>query len=174
MDGTQRLIGLFHEAANTAQAIDALHEMGVQDRQITVMTGVPYPERALGRHSEWLRLPFIVLAGALGGMTFGFFMAVITPHLYRLDVGGHPTVGFPPAAVIIFVFTMMATIVSTFLGVLWEMNFPEFGMKYYDKMVTDGHIGVIVEYPAALADAVRKVMEQNGGHHIHRPERQQL
>jgi len=125
MEDVMNLMGLFRDGTETAQVIDSLYELGMKDRQVTVMTGVPYPERSLGRHVEWLRLPNIVLAGALAGFFLGLFLAVITPHLYRLDIGGHPTVGFPPAAVITFVFTMMATIVSTFLGVLWEMNFPE-------------------------------------------------
>lgn len=174
MEDVLNLMGLFRDGTKTAQVIDSLYELGMEDRQVTVMTGVPYPERALGRHVEWLRLPNIVLAGALVGFFLGFFLAVITPHLYRLDIGGHPTVGFPPAAVIIFVFTMMATIVSTFLGVLWEMNFPEFGPKFYDKRVTDGYLAVLVEHDPSEESLVRKIFEQHGCDSIQRPERQSL
>jgi hypothetical protein len=165
MDDTGKLMALFQEAKETSEAIDALYEFGIEDEQIIVMTGVPYPEGALERTSEWLRLPYIVLAGALGGFLFGIFLSVITPHLYRLDVGGHPTVSFPPAAVITFVFTMMATIISTFLGVLWEMDFPKFGPKYYHKNVTDGYLAVLVNFPPD---------EKHNGHQIHRPELQAL
>jgi hypothetical protein len=171
---TGELMAVFRESTNTANAIDALHEAGVADNQIVVMTGVPFPEGALGRHVEWLRLPYIVLAGALGGMIFGLFLSAITPHLYRLDVGGHPAVGFPPAAIIVFVFTMMATIISTFLGVLWEMDFPEFGPKYYHNLVTDGHLAVLVEYPSDMEVTVRELLETHGGDHIHHPQRQSL
>jgi hypothetical protein len=170
----ERLMALFHEATATADAIDGLHAMGLADEGITVLTGVPYPERSIGLHVEWLRLPYIVLAGALGGLIFGLFLSVITPHLYRLDVGGHPPVGFAPAAVITFVFTMMATIISTFLGVVWEMNFPEFGPKYYDKRVNDGFIGVLVVFPTNLKAQVRNLLEQHGGTSIHQPEKQPL
>jgi hypothetical protein len=102
---------------------------------------------------------------------FGLFLAAITPHLYRLDIGGHPPVGFPPAAVIIFALTMMATIVSTFLGVLWEMDFPRFGPAPYHKLVTDGHLAVLVEFPASLEVQVRQVLESHNAHHIGEPER---
>jgi len=170
MSEVARLMAIFDEATQTAEAIDALHEAGVADDQIVVMSGVPYPERALGRHVEWLRLPYIVLAGALGGMLVGFFFAVITPNLYPINIGGRPTVGFPPAAVIIFVFTMMATLISTFLGVLWEMGFPEFGPKYYDKSATDGSLVVLVEFPAAIEHNVRQLLEEHGARHIRRPE----
>jgi len=174
MEDTMNLMGLFRDSTETAQVLDSLYELGMLDRQVTVMTGVPYPERSLGRHVEWLQLPNIVLAGALVGFFLGLFLAVITPHLYRLDIGGHPIVGFPPAAVITFVFTMMATIVSTFVGVLWEMNFPEFSPKYYDKRVTDGYLVVLVEHNHSEESLVRKIFEQHGCDSIHIPERQPL
>lgn len=174
MKDTMNLMGLFRDGNETAQVIDSLYELGMLDHQVTVMTGVPYPERSLGRHVEWLRLPNIVFAGALAGFVLGLFLAVITPHLYRLDIGGHPTVGFPPAAVITFVFTMMATIVSTFLGVLWEMNFPEFSPKHYDKRITDGYLAVLVEHDPSEESLVRKLFEQHGCDSIQRPERQPL
>ncbi len=153
-----------------AEVIDEFHDLGIPDNKIVVMTGVPYPEGALGRHREWLTLPYIVGAGAVAGMLFGLFLAVITPHLYRLDVGGHPPVGFPPAAVIIFIFTMMATIVSTFLGVLWEMNFPRFGPAPYHKLVTDGHLAVILEIPMQLEDKVMQTLETHHALQIGEPE----
>jgi hypothetical protein len=174
MDNSEKLMATFKKATETSDAIDALYEFGIEDEQIVVMTGMPYPEGALERTTEWLRLPYIVIAGALGGFLFGIFLSVITPHLYRLDVGGHPTVSFPPAAVITFVFTMMATIISTFLGVLWEMDFPEFGPKYYHKKVTDGYLAVLVDFPPELEEQVRGAFEKHNAHQIQRPELQSL
>ena len=174
MSDTLTLIALFNQATDTAEAVDRLHTLGIPDKNMVVMTGVPYPDQALGRHREWLTLPIIVLAGAAVGLLFGLFLAVITPHLYRLDVGGHPPVGFPPAAVIIFVFTMMAIIVSTFLGVLWEMNFPRFGPTPYHKLVTDGHLAVLVELAPELEGQVRGVLEAQNAHQVGEAERMAL
>jgi Protein of unknown function (DUF3341) len=174
LDPALSLMALFHEATQTAEAIDELHLLGIPDDKMAVMTGVPYPERSLGRGREWLALPYIVVAGAVGGFLFGLFLAVVTPHLYRLDIGGHPPVGFPPAAVIVFVFTMMATIVSTFLGVLWEMNFPRFGPAPYHKLVTDGHLALLLEVSPSLEAGARRILEAHRAHHVGEPERMTL
>jgi hypothetical protein len=171
MTDSMTLMALFDKSSDTSEAIDELHNLGLPDNQVVVITGVPYPEGALGRHREWLTLPYIVLAGAIVGFLFGLFLAVITPHLYRLDVGGHPPVGYPPAAVIIFVFTMMATIVSTFLGVLWEMDFPRFGPAPYHKLVTDGKLAVMLDFPKPLEDRVMHILESKHAHQIGEPER---
>jgi hypothetical protein len=167
---TITLIALFDESTDTAKAIDELHALGIPDDKMVVMTDVPYPEGALGRSREWLTLPYIVLAGAAAGLLFGLFLSAITPHLYRLDVGGHPPVGFPPAAVITFVLTMMGVIVSTFLGVLWEMDFPRFGPSPYHKAVTDGKLGVLLEFPSELQENVNTILTANQADYIGGPE----
>lgn len=174
MSETITLMGLFDASTDTADAIDEIHRLGISEADIIVMTGIPYPERALGRHHEWIRLPYIVLAGALAGFLFGLFLSVITPAFYPLTVGGRAIVGGPPAAVITYVFTMMATIVSTFLGVLWEMGFPSFSPKYYDKGVTGGHLAVLLQCEEEEEPALTGIMEAHGGRHIHRPQRMAL
>lgn len=174
MTETITLMGLFSESTETADAIDDLYRLGIPEDDIVVMTGVPYPEQALGRAREWLRLPYIVLAGALAGLLFGIFLSVITPRLYPLSIGGRPNVAGPPAAVIIYVFTMMATIVSTFLGVIWEMGFPSFALKYYDKLVTSGYLAVLLECLESQKDDVTSIMETHGGRLVHHPEKMVL
>jgi hypothetical protein len=80
-------------------------------------------------------------------------------------------VSFAPAAIITFVFTMLATIVATFLGVLWEMDFPEFGSKYYHQQVTDGRLAVLVEASGEFAAQVRELLEKHGADPVQRAEK---
>ena len=170
----QSLISLFKESSEISEAIDRLHEIGISESNMIVMTGVPYPEGAIGRHKEWMALPYIVAAGALGGAIFGLFLAVITPHLYRLDIGGHPPAGFPPTAIIIFVFTMMATIVSTFLGVLWEMNFPRFGPAPYHPLVTSGYLALLIDVAPEMQEAVNHILTEHNAEYVGEAERMTL
>jgi hypothetical protein len=165
------LIGLFDESTKTADAIDEINALDIYEGEIVIMTGMPYPQEAFGSEREWIRLPYIVLAGAIAGFFVGIFLSVVTPSLYPLTVGGRPIVTGPPAAVITFVFTMMGTIVSTFLGVIWEMGFPSFDKKYYDRSVTSGHLAVVLFCTDSQESSVISIMEAHGGHHIHRAER---
>ena len=168
------IMGLFEQAKNAADIIDDLYQLGFQSDEIEIMTGVPYPEQALGRHREWLRLPYIVLGGAAAGLLFGIFLSVITPTLYPLTLGGRSIVTGPPAAIIIFVFTMMATIVSTFLGVLWEMGFPSFEPKHYHKLVTSGQIAIVLDCPESQENEITSLMKTHGGTDIARSERMKV
>lgn len=174
MTEMKSLLGLFNEPSQVAETIDALFALGIPNENMVVMSGAPYPEGALGRHRTWLTLPYIVAAGAVAGLLFGLFLAVITPHLYRLDIGGHPPVGFAPAAIIIFVFTMMAVIVSTFLGVLWEMDFPRFGLAPYHRLVTQGQLALLLEFHPDLEQDVMGVLEEHYAQQIDEPERMAL
>ncbi len=174
MNDSVTLMGLFRSSTDTADAIDKIHQLGLPDGNVVVMSGIPYPERALGRHHEWSRLPYIVLAGAATGLLFGLFLSVVTPALYPLTVGGRAVVTGPPAAVITYVFTMMATIVSTFLGVLWEMGFPSFASKYYEERVTSGELALLVSCPEDKEDEIKGILEAHGGLNIHRPKRKAL
>ncbi|MDX1613872.1 MAG: quinol:electron acceptor oxidoreductase subunit ActD [Candidatus Promineifilaceae bacterium] len=174
MSETITLMGLFQTSTATADAIDELHRLNVPEPDVVVMTGIPFPEQALGRHHEWIRLPYIVLAGAFAGLLFGLFLSTVTPALYPLTVGGRSVVTGPPAAVITYVFTMMATIVSTFLGVLWEMGFPSFEPKYYSDRVTSGNLAVLVTCQEEQAAEIKEALVAHGGQQIHRPERMPL
>jgi len=169
MQPTITLISIFEESEKTAEAIDDLCNLGISESAITVMTGVPYPEQALGRHTEWIRLPYIVLIGAFCGLLFGVFLSVVTPLLYPLSVGGRSIVTGPPAMIIIFVFTMMATIVSIFLGVIWEMGFPSFEKKYYDVNVTSGKMAVLIDCSESIENEVRDILKNRGASDIDRP-----
>ena len=172
MNNTINLMGLFENDAATSAALDDIYDLGVHDDQITVISGIPYPEQALGRHHVWIRLPSIVLVGAFAGFLSGYFLSSITPRLYPINVSGHPVTGGPPAAVITYIFTMLFAVIATFIGVLWEIDVPGFEKKFYDRRVTSGQLAVVLEdIPPDKEAAVMAAMEAHGGQDIHRPEK---
>ncbi|MCP4423891.1 MAG: DUF3341 domain-containing protein [Chloroflexi bacterium] len=175
MSNTINLMGLFENDAATSAALNDIYELGVEDEQITVISSIPYPEQALGRHHVWIRLPSIVLIGAFVGFMFGYFLSSITPRLYPINVSGHPLTGGPPAAIITYIFTMLFAVISTFIGVLWEIDVPGFEKKFYDRKVTSGQLAVVLEgLPADKEAAAIMAMEAHGGQDIRRPEKMTL
>ncbi|HSR32994.1 MAG TPA: quinol:electron acceptor oxidoreductase subunit ActD [Anaerolineae bacterium] len=160
------VLGLFHEATSTADTIDRLRELGVQEDAITVMSGVPYTPEMLGRRPVYERLAPIALIGAVGGFLAALFLTVVTPHLYEIPVGGQPLVSVPPSIIIIFEFTMLGTLLATFGGLLAEIAFPSVGRQDYDPRITEGHIGVLAVVDEALVEQVQSALEETGAHHL--------
>jgi mono/diheme cytochrome c family protein len=163
------ILGLFHEATPTANAIDTLEaQLGVPEEKISVISGIPYTTSMLGRGVRYERLVPIALAGAVGGLLTGLFLAAGTPLLYPLVVNGQPYIPIPPSLIILFELTMMGTIVATFAGLLAESRFPGFGRAAYDEHITEGHIGLLVEVDEMQLDAAQKILTDQGSHHIQR------
>jgi mono/diheme cytochrome c family protein/membrane-bound metal-dependent hydrolase YbcI (DUF457 family) len=160
------LLGLFHEATSTSDTIDQLHEIGIADEKIVVMSSIPYSAEMLGRRYSYRRLGLIAFIGALSGLLAGLFLTVGTPLLYSISVGGQPIIPIPPSIIIIFEFTMLGAIVATFAGLIAETRFPEFGREIYDRRITEGHIGVMIRTQDELADKARQILEANGAHHM--------
>jgi mono/diheme cytochrome c family protein len=167
------LLGLFHEATPTADTIDELRNLGVSDDKITVMSGIPYRPDILGRRHVYERLALIALIGALSGLLAALFLMFGIPVLWPIHVGGQPLFPIPPSLIIIFEFVMLGAMVGTFGGLIAETRFPSFGRHIYDKRITEGHIGVLVQVSANLADQAQKVLENNGAHHLQRTEAQE-
>jgi mono/diheme cytochrome c family protein len=160
------VLGLYHEATSTADTIDRLHELGVPDDAITVMSGVPYTPEMLGRRPVYERLVLYALLGALGGLVAALFLTVVTPYLYPIEVGGMPLVPGPPTIIIVFEFTMLGALLATFGGFLAEIAFPAVGRLGYDPRVTEGHIGVLAVVDEGLVAEVEAILRETGAHHL--------
>jgi mono/diheme cytochrome c family protein len=162
------ILGLFHEATPTADTLEQLAALGIEARNITVMSDVPYRPEILGRRPTYERLFLTALIGALGGLLTALFLTVGTPLLNPVHVGGQPVVPIPPSLIIIFELTMLGTMLATFAGLIAESRFPAFGRTVYDRRITEGHIGILVQIDDALADQVEALLRANGAHHMQR------
>lgn len=82
------LLALFEDIDPAANAIEKLHEMGIADSQINVISGVPIMHRMLGRPDQSTNVSRLALGGAIAGFMFGLFLNFGTPGLYNISVGG--------------------------------------------------------------------------------------
>lgn len=153
MEQSIRLI-LFKEdqIEQATDAIETLHKQGIQDKDISVISGVPFTEKILGRPMQWTRVPIIGIGGALVGFLTASLLNFVTPNLYKLTVGGMPLTPIPTSIVVTFELTMLGLLIATFLGVFVEMISPSYGPKGYHPKISDGYIGILFNCPVNIEE----------------------
>lgn len=130
-----------------SEAIETLHHQGIAEKDISIISGVPYSEKILGRPMAWTKVPVIGVAGALVGFIAAGLLNFLTPNLYKLTTGGMPLTPIPTSIVVTFELTMLGLLISTFLGVFIEMISPTYGPKGYHPKISDGYIGILFRCP---------------------------
>lgn len=153
-----------------SEALGKLHELGIGDDDISVISGVPYSEKILGRPMRWTRVPQIGMAGAVVGFIVAVLLNWGTPALYSLRVGGQPLYPIPTSIVLIFELTMLGLLLSTFLGVFVEMISPSYGPQGYHPKVSDGHIAILFTCPPDQDRKMHSALTELGADLVHREE----
>ena len=59
------LLALFEDIDPAAEAIDKLHDMGVTDDRLNVISGIPVTHKMLGRPHPWTNVSRLALGGAI-------------------------------------------------------------------------------------------------------------
>src|SRR4026209_2703039 len=168
------LLALFEDIDPAANAIEKLHEMGVTDDNINVISGVPITHKMLGRPHPWTNVSRLALGGAVAGFCFGAFLNYGTPYLYPVLVGGQYITPVPPGMILIFEMTMLFALLSTFLGVFLDSYFPNYRPLEYVPEISDGKIGIFFKYPLDEQEKFVDAMNQLGAESVRPTEAQQL
>jgi hypothetical protein len=141
------LLALFEDIDPAAEAIDKLHDMGVTDDRLNVISGIPVTHKMLGRPHPWTNVSRLALGGAIAGFFIGLFLNFGTPYLYFVPVGGQYITPIPPGLIIVFEMTMLFALLATFLGVFLDSFFPNYGPMHYVPEISDGKIGIFFKIP---------------------------
>jgi hypothetical protein len=168
------LLALFEDIDPAANAIEKLHEMGVTDDRINVISGVPIMHRMLGRPHPWTNVGRLALGGAVAGFLFGLFLNFGTPRLYAVHVGGQYLYPIPPGLILVFEMTMLFALLSTFLGVFLDSYFPNYRPMDYVSEISDGKIGVFFKVPEAEQQDYSDALNQLGAESVKATEARQL
>lgn len=168
------MLALFEDIDPAAHAIDKLHQMGVTDDRISVISGVPINHRMLGRPHPWTNVSRLALGGAIAGFLFGVFLNFGTPNLYSVRVGGQALYPIPPGLIIIFEMTMLFALLSTFLGVFLDSYFPNYRPLDYVPEVSDGKIGVFFQVPPDEQQKFTEALSDMGAQSVQPTEARQL
>jgi len=162
MSDSVMLLALFDEIDPAAKGIARLREMGVDDSRMEVISGIPIPERVLGRPRVRTHVPLFALAGAALGLAAAVFFMEGIPLLFPLHVGGQPLYPFPPLLVVGFELSMLGLMTAAFLGVFIDSRFPSDEPKEYTAEVSDGKIAIVFTCPADAVNTYEAAMGAAG------------
>ena len=161
MSDTLTLLALFTEIDPTVNAIDKLHEMGIADDKMDVISGIPVSQEVLGRPRIPTIIPRLAMGGAMLGLVAALFLIFGIPGLYPLVVGGQPVFPFPPFLIVGFELTMLGLMGTAFVGLFLAGRFPAYEPAMYLPEISDGKIAVVfscpVENQAQFEDAMRSL-----------------
>ena len=174
MSDSTMLLAVFEDIEPVTQAIDKLHELGVQDDQMNVISGIPFPGRVLGRPSALTNVSRIALFGALLGMSLGLFLIYGTPAIYPLHVGGQPVFPVPMGIIITFEMTMLGLMGLAFLGMFVDSGFPVYTPMEYVSEISDGKIAVLFSCPTTEQEKFVDVLTKVGAEKVSPAEARQL
>jgi hypothetical protein len=155
------LLAVFDDIEPAANGIAKLREIGVKDDAINVVSGLPFPARALGRPAARTWVTKIAMFGAVGGASIGLFLLYGTAFMYPLHVGGQPIYPIPMLFIAVFETAMLGLMTSAFLGLFVDSGFPSYTPKDYVHQISDGKIAVFFrcerEDEKRLADSLTKL-----------------
>ncbi len=163
-----QLLGLFNEAASTAEAIERLHRAGLGDEQVSVISSVPYRPRMLRRPEIASRISAVAGIGALVGAVIGLAITFGTYSLNPLPVGGQPQFPIPPTLIVVFEVTMLGMMWAAFGAFLFINRMPVFGQPPFSEHVVDGSIGVLVQSPPTRTAEIERVLREAGAGEVQR------
>jgi Protein of unknown function (DUF3341) len=149
------LMGLFEEPESVAAAMDALRAAGFAGRELTVLSGTPYPEGAFGEEPVRHRLYVFPFVGAACGFAVGLLLTIGTQLAFPLVTGGKPILSIPPMINVLYEATLLGAIVFTVLGVIFESRLPDLAGLPYDPRIGEGYLGLVVGPSARQGEAER-------------------
>jgi hypothetical protein len=168
------MLAVFEDIDPAADAIEKLHEAGITDDRINVISGVPVAHKMLGRPHPPTNVSRLSLGGAVAGFMIGIFLNFVTPNMYTVLVGGQYITPIPPGLIVTFEMTMLFALLATFLGVFLDSYFPNYRPMEYVSEVSDGKIAIFFKCSEADQKELTDALKNLGAESIKPAEAQQL
>lgn len=174
MTEPRTFLAVFEDIDPAADAIEKLHEMGVDDDHIHVISGIPVKRQILGRPGIWTSVPRLAMGGAMIGLIAALFLIFGIPALYPLHAGGQPLFPIPPFLIIAFEMIMLGLMGFTFVGLFLNSRFPAYEPMEYVPEISDGKIAILFSCPPGQQTQIRKSLRALGAEGVRPAEAQQL
>lgn len=166
MSEATTLLAMFEEIEPASEGVDKLHQLGVSDDDINVISGIPVKHSILGRPPAITYVSRIGLFGAILGMSLGLFFIYGVKYLYPLFVGGQPIFPVPQGFIITFEMTMLGLMGFSFIGMFVDSGFPSYTPKHYAPEISDGKIAVLFSCPAGEQEKFIDALKEAGAEKV--------
>ncbi len=167
-------LAVFEDIEPAANGIEKLHELGLTDDDMNVISGIPIRPSILERPSAITRVSTIGFIGSILGLLFGVFLVWGTPVLFPLRVGGQPVFPVPQLLIIVFEMTMLGLMGFSFLGMFLDSGFPSYTPKEYIPEISAGKIAVLFSVSEDKEKKALDELKQAGAESVDPAEARQL
>jgi hypothetical protein len=174
MSETTTYLAMFEDIEPAAEGIEKLHEMGIHDDQMNIISGIPIKSQILGRPRALTNVARIAMGGAILGAFFGLFLLYGTAYLYPLDVGGQPVFPVPMGWIVTFEMTMLGLMLFAFIGLFVDSGFPTYSPKEYVPEISHGKIAVFFACPGGEEQKFIDTLTQSGAEYVQPAEARHL
>ncbi|MDI3339653.1 MAG: DUF3341 domain-containing protein [Sphaerobacter sp.] len=160
------VLGVFKDLDTAIAGVDALNELGYTRADFEVLTNAPYPEGTFGEEHGMHRLGLFPLVGAACGFSVGLLITGATQMAFPLVTGGKPLFSIPPMIIIMYEGTLLAAVIFTVIGLLFESRLPRLGSNLYDPRITAGYIGLLLHAPAEKVSEAAAALRRAGAEDV--------
>ncbi len=174
MSESKTYIATYDGIDSTAEAIAYLHEEGIQDDRIQVISPYQINHRLLGRPKIKSYVPWFAMAGVLIGWGVATFMAAGMTNLYPLKVGRQGLVNGGPTVVMLFEMMVLFMLVSTFIAIFLNSNLPSYKPNVYLPEISNGKIAVVYDVSEEDESRVKDDLAHLGATSVSPAERRTL
>jgi len=168
------MLAMFEDIEPASEGIEKLHELGLGDDEMNVISGIPVKNTILGRPSAITYVSRIGLFGAIMGMVLGIFFIYGIPYLYPLLVGGQAIFPVPQGIIITFEMTMLGLMGFSFIGMFVDSGFPSYTPKDYTPEISDGKVAVLFTCPTDEQEKFVDTLTKAGAHSVQPAEARHL
>ena len=168
------LLAMFEDLEPASEGIEKLHELGLGDDDMNIISGIPIKSTILGRPSAITYVSRIGMFGAILGMALGIFLIYGIPYLYPLLVGGQPIFPVPQGIIITFEMIMLGLMGFSFIGMFIDSGFPSYTPKEYVPEISDGKIAILFSCPSNDQKKFEDALKKLGAESVNPAEARQL
>jgi hypothetical protein len=160
------LLATFKDLEPASQGVEKLQQLGVQDDNMNLISGIPIKHTILGRPSAITYVSRIGMFGAIMGMFLGIFFIYGIPYFYPLLVGGQAIFPVPQGIIITFEMTMLGLMGFSFIGLFVDSGFPSYTPKEYTPEVSDGKVALLFSCPENEQNKFIEALKEAGAENV--------